>query len=185
MAKLQFIEVVYQDYQDEENGQLFFAQKNKYFTMDEYDQAKEFYDKAMADIAQRLTQDEGGLWGTTDYDGRRLEEYYADFVHEVGGHHDFLPVTLKVVELVPMKRWTIKYKGVDYAVRKLDIRSIPGWEDECYANVNVAEGALARAFGEEPWDSEATAIDEQMFFYLDNIERMRGDLILRILEDNL
>lgn len=185
MGKLQFIEVVYQDYQDEENGQLFFAQKNKYFTMDEYDDAKEFYDKAMADIAQHLTQDEGGLWGTTDYNGRRLEEYYADFVHKVGENTEYLPVTLKVVELVPMKRWTIAYKGVDYAVRTLDIRSIPSWEDECYANVNVADRALARAFGEEPWDAEATAIDEKMFFYIEHIERLDGDLIMRILEANL
>ena len=185
MKKLQFIEVVYQDYLDEENGQLFFTQKNEFFTMDEYDDAKAFYDKAMAHIAQHLTQAEGVLCSPTDYEGRELMEYDVDFAHEVGEHTQFLPVTLKVIELVPMKRWTITYKGVDYPVRTLDIRSIPKWEDECYANVNVADGALARAFGKEPWDAEATAIDEKIFFYVENIERMEGDFIMRILEANL
>jgi hypothetical protein len=84
-----------------------------------------------------------------------------------------------------MDNWTIPFKGVDYSVRTLDIRSIPSWEDECYGSVNVADKALEDAYGEEPWDSEATAIDEKIFFYVENIENYNEKELLKHLEENL
>ena len=84
-----------------------------------------------------------------------------------------------------MQKSTIKYKGVDYPVYTLDIRSIPTWEDECYANVNVADKALENAYGEEPWDAEATAIDDGIFFYVENIDRYTEKELIKILEESL
>lgn len=64
-----------------------------------------------------------------------------------------------------MQKSTIQFKGVDYPVRTLDIRSIPTWEDDCYQNVTVADTNLNIALGEcQKW-TEADAIDEIIFFY--------------------
>ena len=82
-----------------------------------------------------------------------------------------------------MEKSTITFKGVDYPVRILDIRSIPTWED--YAAVCVAEQALEDAFGAEPWDAECTAIDEGIFFYVRNIADYTEKELLKILEENL
>lgn len=67
-----------------------------------------------------------------------------------------------------MEKSTIKFRGVDYPVRTLDVRSIPTFEDECYAHIMVADTSLLLALGSDDcsnWDKEATAIDEKIFFY--------------------
>lgn len=62
-----------------------------------------------------------------------------------------------------MQKSTITYKGVDYPVRTLDIRSIPSWEDECYANARIGDIRMNMALDDS---KEATAIDEGIVFYL-------------------
>lgn len=67
-----------------------------------------------------------------------------------------------------MQKSTINFQGVDYPVRTLDIRGIHSYEDECYAGVKVADTSLLLALGSDDcsdWSKEATAIDEQIFFY--------------------
>ena len=84
-----------------------------------------------------------------------------------------------------MKKSTITYKGVDYPVRTLDIRSIPSWEDECYQCVQVAETPLFLALC-EAYDKEAQAIDESIFFYFSgDLERMTDEELIRELEKDL
>lgn len=67
-----------------------------------------------------------------------------------------------------MQKDTIKFQGVDYPVRILDIRSIHSYEDERYAHIMVADTSLMLALGSDDcsdWSKEATAIDEKIFFY--------------------
>lgn len=85
-----------------------------------------------------------------------------------------------------MKKSTINYKGVDYIVRTLDIRSIiPAWEDECYAEVQVADISLNMAF--EEGDKRADAIDESIFFYLfkSQLEKMSDKKLVELLAEYL
>ena len=66
-----------------------------------------------------------------------------------------------------MQKSTINFQGVDYPVRILDIRGIHSYEDECYANVKVADTSLLLAFGNDEceWSKEAYSMDEKIFFY--------------------
>ncbi len=84
-----------------------------------------------------------------------------------------------------MEKSTINYKGVDYIVRTLDIRSIPAWEDECYAEVQVADISLNMAF--EEGDKRADAIDESIFFYLhkSQLEKMSDKKLVELLAEYL
>lgn len=63
-----------------------------------------------------------------------------------------------------MQKSTITYKGVEYPIRTLDIRSIPSWEAECYANARIGDIRMNMAF--EDGDKEADAIDESIVFYM-------------------
>ncbi len=84
-----------------------------------------------------------------------------------------------------MQKSTINYKGVDYLVRTLDIRSIPTWEDECYAEVQVADISLNMAFREG--DKRADAIDGSIFFYLhkSQLEKMSDKKLVELLAEYL
>ena len=75
-----------------------------------------------------------------------------------------------------MQKSTINVGGVDYPVRTVDVRSIPTFGDEFYADVDVA--------GDELWsavenaiiagDYDACEIDNLIFFYVDD-ELLRRD----------
>lgn len=75
-----------------------------------------------------------------------------------------------------MEKSTITLQGVDYVVRTVDVRSIPTFEDECYAEVDVA--------GDELWDAieraikagdyDAAKLDDLIFYYV-NDELLRLD----------
>lgn len=69
-----------------------------------------------------------------------------------------------------MKKETFNYWGTDYVFRILDIRSLPGYERECYANVKVSdiklEDDIERAWREG--DYNAWFLDEEIFFYADS-----------------
>lgn len=75
-----------------------------------------------------------------------------------------------------MEKSTITLQGVDYVVRTVDVRSIPTFEDECYAEVDVA--------GDELWDAieraikagdyDAAKLDDLIFYYV-NDELLRRD----------
>jgi hypothetical protein len=61
---------------------------------------------------------------------------------------------------------TINYKGADYPVRTLDVRSLPECESEGYASVKVADETLLNAMGDESmWGDEERATDNQIMFY--------------------
>ena len=89
-----------------------------------------------------------------------------------------------------MKKDTIKVMGVDYIVRTLDIRTIPGYEDYLPKEVDVA--------GEELWDAvggaisagdyDACEIDSQIFFYVPD-EMLRRDAtdeeLINYIKENL
>lgn len=74
-------------------------------------------------------------------------------------------LTLKISEDKTMQKSSINYKGVDYPVRTLDIRSIPSWGAECYANARIGDIRMNMAF--EDGDKEANAIDDSIVFYID------------------
>ena len=69
-----------------------------------------------------------------------------------------------------MEKSTITLQGVDYVVRTVDVRSIPTFEDECYAEMDVA--------GDELWDAieraikagdyDAAKLDDMIFYYVDD-----------------
>lgn len=69
-----------------------------------------------------------------------------------------------------MNKSTINYKGVDYLVRTIDVRSIPTFDGDFYADVDVA--------GEELWDAidaaieagdyDAAKLDDTIFYYVDD-----------------
>lgn len=69
-----------------------------------------------------------------------------------------------------MQKSTITLQGVDYIVRTLDVRSIPTWEDECYAEVQVADHALWDGVEKaiKAGDYNACKIDDLIFFYADS-----------------
>ena len=84
-----------------------------------------------------------------------------------------------------MKKSTINYKGVDYAVRTLDIRSIAGFEDDFYQDMQVADRALWEAIEQdyEAGDKEAVGIDNSIFYYLPTELIQKSDAeIIRFLE---
>ena len=75
-----------------------------------------------------------------------------------------------------MQKSTITLQGIDYPVRTVDVRSLPTFKDECYAEVDVA--------GDELWDAvehaikagdyDAAEIDDRIFYYVDD-ELLRRD----------
>lgn len=75
-----------------------------------------------------------------------------------------------------MNKSTINYKGVNYLVRTIDVRSIPTLDGDFYADVDVA--------GEELWDAidaaieagdyDAAKLDDTIFYYVDD-ELLRRD----------
>lgn len=67
-----------------------------------------------------------------------------------------------------MKKKTISYRGADYIVRTLDVRSLPGFDGEGYAEVNVAGESLWNSMDQAVYagEKEASGIDSQMFFYI-------------------
>lgn len=73
-----------------------------------------------------------------------------------------------------MQKSFINYKGVDYIVRTMDVRSIPTFGSEDYKSVQVAEAALWDALEWESNTDMAVNIDNSIFFYADT-ELMRRD----------
>lgn len=75
-----------------------------------------------------------------------------------------------------MQKSTITLQGVDYPVRTVDVRSIPTFEDDFYAEMDVA--------GDELWDAieraikagdyDAAKLDDLIFYYVDD-ELLRRD----------
>lgn len=68
-----------------------------------------------------------------------------------------------------MEKSTITLGGVDYTVRTLDIRSLPGYEGEAYAQVTVADHNLSLAveMAIKAGDYDACKFDDEIFFYAD------------------
>lgn len=68
-----------------------------------------------------------------------------------------------------MDKSTITIGSVDFLVRTLDARSLPGYESEGYATVKVATSNLLDFISQAiiEGDDDATRIDEQIFFYPD------------------
>ena len=67
-----------------------------------------------------------------------------------------------------MDKHTITLQGVDYIVRTLDVRSVPTFEGEEYAQADVAEDTLWDAI-EQAWqrgDYDAAKLDEEIFYYV-------------------
>jgi len=67
-----------------------------------------------------------------------------------------------------MQKSSISYKGVDYIVRTLDVRGVPTFEGDEYAQMDVAEDTLWDAI-EQAWqrgDYDAVKLDEDIFFYV-------------------
>ena len=83
-----------------------------------------------------------------------------------------------------MQKSTINFKGADYPVRTLDVRSIPTWEDDCYGEVRVADTNLNIALSEYGCDNEADAIDDAIFFYFtpSQLEKWTDEQLIRGLE---
>lgn len=69
-----------------------------------------------------------------------------------------------------MQKETITLQGVDYVVRTLDVRSLPSFEGEGYAEMTVADYALWDAVEEaiKAGDYDACKIDDEIFFYLES-----------------
>lgn len=70
-----------------------------------------------------------------------------------------------------MEKSTITVGGVDYTVLTLDIRSLPGYEGEAYAQVTVADHNLSLAveMAIKAGDYDACKIDDEIFFYADPV----------------
>lgn len=67
-----------------------------------------------------------------------------------------------------MEKSTITVGGVDYIVRTIDVRTIPTYEDDFYADMQVAGESLWDATGKaiEAGDYDACKIDDLIFFYV-------------------
>lgn len=61
---------------------------------------------------------------------------------------------------------TITFQGVDYIVRTLDVRGVPTFEGDEYAQVNVAEDTLAIELAWQRDDYRAEELDDEIFFYV-------------------
>lgn len=89
-----------------------------------------------------------------------------------------------------MEKSTITLGGVDYTVRTLDIRTIPGYEDYFYKEVDVASEELWDAVGGaiSAGDYDACEIDGQIFFYVPD-EMLRRDAtdeeLINYIKENL
>ena len=69
-----------------------------------------------------------------------------------------------------MNKSTITIGGVDYAVRTLDIRTLPTFEGDAYAEVTVADHALwvCLEHAMQMGAKYAVRLDEDIFFYADS-----------------
>ena len=69
-----------------------------------------------------------------------------------------------------MQAKVITWKGVEYPIRTLDIRSIPTYEDAFYSAVDIADAELWDAIEQVPTHEEdmAMAIDNAIFFYCEH-----------------
>lgn len=69
-----------------------------------------------------------------------------------------------------MEKTTIRYCGRDFMAADIDVRSVPGYEDEQYKQVRVAEHYLGEILqlGVMNELEEETAIDNTIFFYVDD-----------------
>ena len=67
-----------------------------------------------------------------------------------------------------MQKSTIKFRGVDYAVRTLDVRAIPTFEGDAYQQMDVAGEGLWDAVEQaiKAGDYDAAKIDDLIFFYV-------------------
>lgn len=97
MAQLQFFVVTYQEFLDDEKGQLSFEQKNKYFSIENYAKARGLFEQKYAEMCKYVDPDEA-FYEITKVDGKDYTTAYSDFaVGLMGcGTHLFLPVTLEL-----------------------------------------------------------------------------------------
>ena len=68
-----------------------------------------------------------------------------------------------------MEKSTISVGSADFIVRTLDVRRLPGFESDAYAEVLVADGALWDAIEQAimAGDYDACKIDDEIFFYVE------------------